>query len=402
MKTLKPQSWKRVSYLFLLLFFLPTLALRAQSNFRPGFIITMQQDTIYGEIDLRTNRLNAERCTFRANGSSEIQVFTPFDILAYRFSVEGKFYVSKQIELTPGVPVSVFLEYLLEGMRSLYYYETDKSIPIYFVQVGERLVKVDAPYLTDNGTGQILVHGKDKYIPILGVVFDAPEVKKDISKASYTRKSMIKIARDYHYATCTTGEDCVEFETAEHGASPLTWSLTPYAGVVQHFMPKKETGEANPDLGYLFGVTFTLTNPRWSKALSFVADFSVAQYAGKFADDVYFFGEDGKYVSTNKYSGHILSGKLGVRFGMPNGVVRPFIGAGIDLSGVLGDRLAGVFGDDGDPMYAGYYIDAGLNIKLSDHRKDMIMVRGRFNTMTRAFFTGAVNRGLDVTVGYSF
>jgi hypothetical protein len=393
MKALTTQPWKQKSYLFLLLFFFSSLALHAQGNFRPGFIITMQQDTIFGEIDLRINRLNAESCLFRASDSSEVQRFAPFEILAYRFSQEGKFYVSKRIELTPGVPVPVFLEYLLEGMRSLYYYETNEAIPIYFVQVGDRLVKVDAPYLTDNGTGQMFTRGKDRYIPILGVVFDTPEVKKELSKATYTRKSMIKIARDYHYATCTTGEDCVEFETDESGTPPLLWSLTPYAGVVQHFVANKEDDSPNPDLGYIFGATFTLTNPRWSKALSFVADLSLSRFAGKYGRNVYV---------ERKYNGHIISGKLGVLLAKPSGKCRPFIGAGIDLSGVLGDNLLGAFANDGDPMYAGYYVDAGLNIKLSEHRKNMIMVRARFNSMTRAFLTKSVNSSLGVAVGYSF
>ena len=43
--------------------------LYAQNNYRPGFIITVQKDTIYGEIDYRTDKMNAKRCVFQSQGN---------------------------------------------------------------------------------------------------------------------------------------------------------------------------------------------------------------------------------------------------------------------------------------------------------------------------------------------
>ena len=59
--------------------------LYAQNNYRPGFIITVQKDTIYGEIDYRTDKMNAKRCVFQSQGNdTEPVTYHPFEILGYR------------------------------------------------------------------------------------------------------------------------------------------------------------------------------------------------------------------------------------------------------------------------------------------------------------------------------
>ena len=42
----------------------------AQSNYRPGFVISLQNDTIYGQIDFRTDKMNAKRCVFKPSPAS--------------------------------------------------------------------------------------------------------------------------------------------------------------------------------------------------------------------------------------------------------------------------------------------------------------------------------------------
>jgi hypothetical protein len=412
---------------FAFLFFLTTLTLQAQSYFRPGFIITLQQDTIYGEIDLRLNSINAHRCTFRATGSNEIQNFAPFDILGYRFTQEGKFYVSKAVELAPEDPDTVFLEFLLQGMRSLYYYETEQGVPIYFVQVGDRLVRVDAPQLSKN-EGPMFTWGEGRYQPILRVVFDSPKVQKEIDKVKYTRQSMIQLARDYHYATCTTGEDCIEFETAEAKTPPATWTFTPYVGIIQQFTPGKHKQLAgvsipNPKLSYVGGVMVTVTNPRWSNIVSLTADLSLSKYQGDWIWErsraIIPRPDTPPYYETHYnvilYNNLLMSGKLGVRFTRPKGTVRPFAGIGVSLSGFLGtkknveqndlyeEKEVYDYWNKDKNLYAGYYIDAGVSIKLSKHDyKNMIMARIRYNAIPMPDFSEMFSRSLECTVGYTF
>mgnify|MGYP007083938460 FL=1 len=138
---------KTILYRLILLnaFLLLISTIYAQSNYRPGFIITLQKDTVYGVIDYRTDKINATRCVFlpQDNSGDKPITYHPFDILGYRFTDDGKYYVSKNVELQYGIPKPVFLEYLLQGMKSLYYYETEDDIPVYFVEDHNTLVKIE-------------------------------------------------------------------------------------------------------------------------------------------------------------------------------------------------------------------------------------------------------------------
>lgn len=184
---------KTILYRLILLnaFLLLISTIYAQSNYRPGFIITLQKDTVYGVIDYRTDKINATRCVFlpQDNSGDKPITYHPFDILGYRFTDDGKYYVSKNVELQYGIPKPVFLEYLLQGMKSLYYYETEDDIPVYFVEDHNTLVKIDAPKLSRQTTSMQFKDQTDRYIPLLHYAFkDCPSLAPKIDRARFNRK----------------------------------------------------------------------------------------------------------------------------------------------------------------------------------------------------------------------
>ena len=52
----------------------------AQTNPKPGYIITNDGDTVRGIIDFRTNEKLSKQCDFWANGGSEGKIYKPGDI----------------------------------------------------------------------------------------------------------------------------------------------------------------------------------------------------------------------------------------------------------------------------------------------------------------------------------
>ena len=89
--------------------------IHAQRDFRKGYIITNQQDTIYGWIDYRGDVRNAKVCLFRKTETDPSMDYMPLDIAAYRF-INSKYYVSRDVG-DEYAPKQVFLEYLVNGMR---------------------------------------------------------------------------------------------------------------------------------------------------------------------------------------------------------------------------------------------------------------------------------------------
>ena len=90
----------------------------AQRDYRKGYIITNEQDTIYGWIDYRGNMRNAKICSFKKREADRATEYTPLDIAAYRF-IDSKYYVSTTI-VGANEQKHVFLEYLVNGMVKLH------------------------------------------------------------------------------------------------------------------------------------------------------------------------------------------------------------------------------------------------------------------------------------------
>lgn len=373
--------------------------LYAQSNYRPGFIITLQKDTIYGEIDYRTDKMNAKRCVFRAqNNETELVTYHPFEIQGYRFTDDGKYYVSKNIELQYGIPKPVFLEYLLQGMKSLYYYETEDDIPIYFVEDDNTLVKIDAPKLSKQTIGLQFKDQTDRYIPLLHYAFkDCPGLAPKIDKARFNRKEMMKITKEYHYAMCTSNEDCIEFEAKEDKRS-IQLDVTPYVGIIQYKVPSGSSIGlySSPDLSYLAGVTFAISNKRWISSLSGCFDISISRIASsaKSSDENYVY----------KHSGTMLSGKVGIRYTYPKGMVRPFAELGLDVSGMINAKIEANDKSERwlDGVYPGYYANAGVNFKLSRKNRQTICVRAQFKGLRDMMEKSGLVNGWSGVIGYTF
>ncbi|KPK79477.1 MAG: hypothetical protein AMS27_17980 [Bacteroides sp. SM23_62_1] len=103
-----------------------------QADFRPGYIITLENDTIHGLIDFRGDMINAQICSFKKHKKAEKTNYKPFEIKAYRFTGD-KYYISRYVKQTEET-VPVFIEYLVDGIADLYYYRDTKNIDHYFIE----------------------------------------------------------------------------------------------------------------------------------------------------------------------------------------------------------------------------------------------------------------------------
>jgi hypothetical protein len=81
-----------------------------QDNFKNGYIITFEQDTIKRMIDYRSNSANYESCVFK-DGEAEI-TFYPNQILGFGYT-DGKFFMSQ-------IKENSFVEVLIIGKMSLF------------------------------------------------------------------------------------------------------------------------------------------------------------------------------------------------------------------------------------------------------------------------------------------
>lgn len=392
-------------FIFIVIGLLFTRLTYAQSNYRPGYIVTLEKDTIYGEIDYRTDQMNAKQCVFQSKeDNSEPKTYLPFEIAEYRFTDDGKYYISKNIELKHGFIQPVFLEYLLKATKSLYYYEKEGDIPIYFIEDQNTLVKIDAPKLYQKPTVGIQFKKEtDRYIPLLHYVFkDCPQISTHIDHIKFNRKDIVKIVKEYHNEMCTSDGDCIEFEIKKD-KKPLILNITTYIGIIQYTIPLNSSIASynRPDLSYLVGVTLTLTNKRWMNSISGCLDLSLSHLSSSRQSVS---SSDYNTIDNSKYSGTFFSGKLGIRYTYPKGIIRPFAEFGADISSVINGKVY-VNGEDElwlNGIQPGYYINAGINIKLSKKKTQAIHFRIQYKDSRDCLAKNKLVTGWAGAIGYIF
>jgi hypothetical protein len=196
---------KRLLLPLIILFF--ACGLKAQTDFRPGYVITLSGDTVYGQIDYRGDYTMGHVCRFESNDGLKTE-YTPGSIQTYRFT-DSKYFVSREVN-----GQKYFLEYLIQGKMDIYYLRDDNGDHYYLEKGNEPLVEI-------RYTKDILwVDGKEYFyqskthIGLLNyVTMEAPQLQKKIGKIKKPdHKSLINIAKDYHYAVCEDDEQCIIFE----------------------------------------------------------------------------------------------------------------------------------------------------------------------------------------------
>lgn len=123
--------------LFLGLLFTAGL-INAQTDFRAGYVIKENNDTLLGEIDYRGDLLMSEICRFRLNDKGKEVEYSPNDIVAYRFN-ESKYFVSKEFN-----GKKIFLEFLIKGQINIYYLRDDSGDHYFLEKEGTKIIEI--PY----------------------------------------------------------------------------------------------------------------------------------------------------------------------------------------------------------------------------------------------------------------
>lgn len=393
---------KNILLIFLVSFFF--LTSYSQRNYQEGYVITLQNDTLRGWVDFRSDKQNSAICTFKSVPTGQEQEYYPKDIYGYRYLNDGKFYVSREIEIN-GTKKTVFLEFLLEGIENLYYYK-EGDVKYYILEniKGELLYTSQEPekkIFTNNGDRYM----KDlKYIGVLKYYFkDHPEIQKEVDQTQYNHESMIKLVKTYHDLVCSSDQVCTVFESKSIHDKYKT-KISVYIGY-NHFSGYK----LNSDHGIFFenkmnknypviGVQTSFYLPRISQLFSLDLDASFSTLKG---EDI---GGDKTY-SISSLVGFL---KVGPGYTSYKGRVRPIVQTGFtvlkifeptieitDLESGTKDNYLGEIKSTG----LGFYLSVGIDIKTGND--SFVFIKATYDK----YFTDIKNSNLSyfgARLGYTF
>ena len=229
----------------------------AQSDFRKGFIVTPEKDTVHGEIDYSVQQL----CIFRKENS--ITEFAPSQLLGYRF-YDAKYFSSQVLE-------NSFVEALIIGELNLY--KNDKG---YFIQKsGGEVHKLESQKKAVEEGGIIKFRDDTRWKGIISFLTrDCEQSAQLIQKLGLNEISLTNFVINYHECR----EAAFTFFKASKPLLKLDVGLT--AGLAQSFISLNR--EMNY-FGYLkdhyssvdpfFGFVFTTSFPRLGEKVTLQTEF---------------------------------------------------------------------------------------------------------------------------------
>jgi hypothetical protein len=194
-----------------------------QTGFKPGYIITLSNDTVRGEIFYHDSQKNHKSCEFRLNVSENAREYAPREINGYRFD-EGKYYVSKRVPVYNDT-LLVFVEYILKGQAS-FYFLTLNNVTHYYIEAHGQLAELSEPEKVKIIDTRMAIM-KPKYFGILHYLMaDGPALTNEIEKTKLSHQSLIKLGQDYNQLTCN-GQNCIVFERKINN---VTFTIHPEIG----------------------------------------------------------------------------------------------------------------------------------------------------------------------------
>lgn len=189
-------------YIFFLLFSSVNIA-HSQILFKPGYVVHLNSDTVYGRIYDGGEIANSKTCRFKSFEKGKIESFKPEDIRSYRIE-HIKSYKS-EVDKKGN---RQFMEVLLDGEIELFYQWNGRKTSYYVRKKGKKLVPLFNDYVqirpkssfinAQITTTKTYYQNIELYKDSLYFVFDSCKaIMAELFELDYDQKSLVNISRNY-------------------------------------------------------------------------------------------------------------------------------------------------------------------------------------------------------------
>ena len=180
--------------LSLLLLSLVSAALYSQ-DFRKGFIITPQNDTLKGYVSYREGLRAHKVCSYKASPNQDVVKYEPTQLKGYGFE-NNAYFTSKLAEVRDSVYEQAFLEVLVKGKVTLYKYDN-----FYFLEKDNDgvLRKMVIKEIEQKRDGITYTGSSTRHIGILKVMLgDCEALRSKLEKFKLNERSLTRLVESYN------------------------------------------------------------------------------------------------------------------------------------------------------------------------------------------------------------
>lgn len=243
-----------------------------QDQWKSGYVLPIEGDTIYGQIQVRDSKSNSNKCVFQLSANEKSTTYSPTQIQGYRID-GGKFFVSKSVaKVNDGEPL--FFEFLINGRVKIYHIKADESR--YFVEKENEIYELLNSELEVNHEGARYVRESKEYVGTLSYLFSDATDKLDVSTSRLDPKSLIAVSKKYHENVCPN-EVCTIYEMPD--VKPQV-SYSFFSGVFFSSLNFGTDIISDTRWNGLIGAKMVVDKPfYWAENVSLHVDFALSRYS---------------------------------------------------------------------------------------------------------------------------
>jgi|WetSurMetagenome_2_1015567.scaffolds.fasta_scaffold00357_4 hypothetical protein len=304
----------------------------SQTDYRKGFLISLNRDTTFGYISYGEGEKNNHFCQFKSSPKENKVTYTPSEIFGYGF-INDKFYETRKIENDDKISESVLLEVLVKGLVSLYKYENF----FYIDKADTGLVKISNETLESTENGTRMSRSSTKYIGMLNFYLsDCAEIKSKISSINFSERDLTYLIEKYNGYKDVS----VKIYKAQKPwiylkagvLSGMVISTVKFSSIVADFnyLVAPFDNSKSP----IIGISLNLGSPRLTEYFSFQTDvifYKSNYYSYNIWVDI-FRTSNTDYVSIWLNQ---LKIPFGLRYSFPSGKFKPFMSLGLSTTLLL-------------------------------------------------------------------
>jgi len=190
----------------------------SQQNYLPGKILKLNGDTLHGFINYQNWDKNPLNVYFRSDMDQEPNIFSPREIQSFvvaneiyrtaTVTVNEGFYKTSDLGYSTDISFrteTVFLQTLIRGAKSLYYFKDSEGREQFYVELDAKLeLLVYHKYLKDlhntgNSTNSNSIAEDKRYVGQLSFYLkDCPDIQTQLRYLNYGKQSLVKLFRHYY------------------------------------------------------------------------------------------------------------------------------------------------------------------------------------------------------------
>ena len=238
------------------------------TDFRKGYVITDEGDTLSGFVDYRVGTMAHWSCQFRVEGSLALITYSPGEIFGYGITGDV-FFESKKVEINGQPERHAFMEVIVKGPVSLYKLEKK-----YWVQKGN-----EAIYQLSNEKTQTIIEGKsaimysNRYIGYLNMLlYDCPELRDEINEVKLRERALSMLIEAYNECK---GVESIVFEADKPWAKVVPGIIVGISSSELHFgqrSPAHLSGNFKTVGSPFVGISLDVLSPRITERMAFHVD----------------------------------------------------------------------------------------------------------------------------------